>query len=516
MDTPAVREFTLWLLNPRNTASWIYESYRLKLDGAAAFSRTLRDFTAFEDYLDILEQLPNKKRKFDDFLRSQGQQIKLSPRWTNLIKTLTHKECDLLWQALDLKVHGISRRNYWKCMRVLHDEDEEKSIGKCRPPSAEYFSHGKSRRSKSLKVKKTKRNPFPHNETYAITSRDTLRKGDHILSPAASLSRSAVDEAIVILEPPSSRLRKRSQTSLVSSHFTSPSEPKSRRLPAGTSAVPFPSITAPRFGLVQERLWNEPFKLLIAVIFLNKTRGQTAMPIYNQLMTKYTTPLALSEAKVDDISTIIWHLGLQTQRAKKLINLASAWTSSPPQLARRYRTVNYPTEGDGRTLKPSELITEDADLCAGALEIGHLPGCGPYAWDSWRIFCRDVLRGVAEDYNGAGADAGFEPEWKRVVPLDKELRAFLRWMWLREGWVWDPLTGKKRRADKEEMRSAREGGDMIEGDEGGVGLVSQPVAGGTNKKTIIIDLPYEPSRKESTNDDMTKTHTRRTRSNTEY
>jgi len=30
----------------------------------------------------------------------------------------------------------------------------------------------------------------------------------------------------------------------------------------------------------------------------------------------------------------------------------------------------------------------------------------------------------------------FEPEWMRVVPKDKELRAFLRWKWLKEGWNW--------------------------------------------------------------------------------
>ncbi|KAI7543896.1 hypothetical protein KC317_g16156, partial [Hortaea werneckii] len=51
----------------------------------------------------------------------------------------------------------------------------------------------------------------------------------------------------------------------------------------------------------------------------------------------------------------------------------------------------------------------------------------------------------------------FEPEWKRVLPQDKELIATLRWMWLREGWIWDPSNGAKRPATLEEMERARRG-----------------------------------------------------------
>ena len=124
--------------------------------------------------------------------------------------------------------------------------------------------------------------------------------------------------------------------------------------------------------------------------------------------------------------------------------------------------MHYPCKGDGKEFKRQQVVEEDADDVGGALEIGHLPGCGPYAWDSWRIFCRDTLRGVAEDYNGKGASAGkdgevFVPEWKKVVPLDKELRACLRWMWLREGWIWDHETGEKREATEEEMERAVKG-----------------------------------------------------------
>ena len=103
-----------------------------------------------------------------------------------------------------------------------------------------------------------------------------------------------------------------------------------------------------------------------------------------------------------------------------------------------------------------------------AYEIAHIPGIGAYGLDSWRIFCRDELRGVTADTRDADGNAP-PPEWQRVIPLDKELRAYLRWRWLKEGWVWDPLDGTKSRATPEEIEMAEGGGVMVEGDDGGEG-----------------------------------------------
>ncbi|KAF2222180.1 DNA glycosylase, partial [Elsinoe ampelina] len=258
--------------------------------------------------------------------------------------------------------------------------------------------------------------------------------------------------------------KKRKRTSTTSDHFKSPTSTKRKkqktgttgRVPAGQSAVIFPPTTADSFGIVQERLWQDPFSLLIAVLFLNKTAGKSSMPVYREVIKKYPTPEALSKANWDELFGMVKRLGLQTQRTNKLIKLANHWVDKPPEVGVRYRTLHYPAQGDGKQWKPSH-VEGDAEDCAGALEIGKLPGCGRYARDSWRIFCRDVLRGVASDYNGKDAVEGFEPEWKRVLPEDKELRAFLRWMWLKEGFVWDEMTGEKHAAGPDLLEKARLG-----------------------------------------------------------
>lgn len=223
------------------------------------------------------------------------------------------------------------------------------------------------------------------------------------------------------------------------------------------SCIPVPPLTHDAFGLIQEKLAHEPFQLLVAVTFLNRTRGAQAIPVFYELMARYPTPADLAEADESELAGQIRHLGLQNTRARRYIQLAQAWIQDPPVRGRRHRKLHYPGLGDGKDIKPGEIL-DDADERAGAWEIAHLPTTGPYAIDSWRIFCRDELRGKGTGAGGPNESPDdFEPEWKRVLPLDKELRAYLRWRWLREGWQWNPRTGHKVKASEELMARANQG-----------------------------------------------------------
>ncbi len=227
------------------------------------------------------------------------------------------------------------------------------------------------------------------------------------------------------------------------------------------STLPFPPLSTERFGLMQERLAHDPFRLLIATIFLNKTPGERAMPVFYKLMEKYPGPEALASAEVADITAMIQMLGFQNQRARKIVSMAKKWVEAPPGSEKRYGKRDYPTKGDGRNVKEGEVLDEEDERVAW--EISHLPGIGAYAHDSWRMFCRDLLLGRAEGWNGEGTSRKeFEPEWKRVLPLDKELRAWMTWMWLKEGWVWNKETGEKDRAGEELLAMARGGGVVVE------------------------------------------------------
>ncbi|KAF4949576.1 hypothetical protein FSARC_13441 [Fusarium sarcochroum] len=228
---------------------------------------------------------------------------------------------------------------------------------------------------------------------------------------------------------------------------------KSRKVPAGVilSASRIPPIHQQHFGLIQESVATDLYKLLVAAVLWNRTRGSQARPIFVKLVSQYPTPNHLAEASFSDLAELIRPIGLYNSRATRFIAFAKAWVEHPPSKTRRYRKLHYPLQGDGLDIGKDEVLDQDDER--QGWEVAHLPSLGPYAIDSFRIFHRDLLRGLAGDWNGSQAAPNFEPEWKRVVPLDKELRACLRWMWLKEGWIWDPETGSKVKASKKRMES---------------------------------------------------------------
>lgn len=242
-------------------------------------------------------------------------------------------------------------------------------------------------------------------------------------------------------------------------------------------------------------------------------------------MKKWPTPDKLAAAEIGEVVQIFSTLGLQNQRAKKVVALAKAWVEDTPRKGRRWRRLHYPTKGDGADVGREEVLGDEDDENDNeddekreegenktkgnervAWEVGRLPGVGSYAIDSWRIFCRDELRGLphglpsldeltdasqteareeghADNKKHANSHQSPQPEkpnetpqekvnktlkdelskeWTRVLPLDKELRAYLRWRWLRVGYIWDPVTGAREPATAEMIKEAERGGVVVE------------------------------------------------------
>ncbi|KAL8958888.1 MAG: hypothetical protein Q9193_004136 [Seirophora villosa] len=268
--------------------------------------------------------------------------------------------------------------------------------------------------------------------------------------------------------------KKRTPFSKTSPYFV----PSPKVAKEAVSCIPFPPLSSTSFGLVQESLASKPFHLLIAVIFLNKTRGAVAMPVFYNFMTRFPDPASLAAADLGEVVGFFQNLGLQNQRAKKCIALAKAWLEHPPAKGKRWRRLHYPNLGDGKDIKGNEEpIADETEDGRVGWEVGHMPGIGAYGIDSWRVFCRDELRGfgtaelpdippdATEETRAKVEEEEMKREWTRVLPLDKELRAYLRWRWLRLGWEWDPKTGERRRAEAGVIKEATNGGVIYEGDQ---------------------------------------------------
>lgn len=218
-------------------------------------------------------------------------------------------------------------------------------------------------------------------------------------------------------------------------------------------------------------------------------------------MRRFPTPGMLADkANADELTEMIRHLGLSTIRVAAIQRYAEGWVRQPPKAGARFKVKNYPlcsvTEGEakdspllaspGADLRqladvdsPPRASASEADLAMkrtgsvygeDAWEIGHLTQ-GRYAIDSWRIFCRDELLGKAVDWDGGGREPEFQPEWMRVLPQDKELRAYLRWKWMKEGFEWAPLTGEKTVLSADMRMAVEERRIVYNPDNGGLEIV---------------------------------------------
>uniref|UniRef100_A0A3P9NYV6 Methyl-CpG-binding domain protein 4 n=1 Tax=Poecilia reticulata TaxID=8081 RepID=A0A3P9NYV6_POERE len=132
--------------------------------------------------------------------------------------------------------------------------------------------------------------------------------------------------------------------------------------------------TPPRspFNLIQETLFHDPWKLLVATIFLNKTR-KMAIPVLWVFFERYPSAEVTREADWKPMSELMKPLGLYELRAKTIIRFSDEF------LNKQWR---YPVE---------------------------LHGIGKYGNDSYRIFCVE--------------------EWRQVTPEDHKLNKYHAWLW---------------------------------------------------------------------------------------
>ncbi|XP_006894550.1 PREDICTED: methyl-CpG-binding domain protein 4-like [Elephantulus edwardii] len=137
----------------------------------------------------------------------------------------------------------------------------------------------------------------------------------------------------------------------------------------------FKKWTPPRspFNLVQETLFHDPWKLLIATIFFNRTSGKMAIPVLWEFLEKYPSAEVARSADWRDVSELLKPLGLYDLRAKTIVKFSDEY------LTKQWK---YPIE---------------------------LHGIGKYGNDSYRIFYVD--------------------EWKQVHPEDHKLNKYHDWLW---------------------------------------------------------------------------------------
>ena len=126
------------------------------------------------------------------------------------------------------------------------------------------------------------------------------------------------------------------------------------------------------YNLIQEQLYEDPWKILVACIFCNLTRRNTAEPLIWEYFEKYPCPDAARKASIEELESFLKPIGLSSRRAKALVKMSQEYL-------------------DKDWKEPIELY-----------------GIGKYANDAWKIFCTS--------------------SWKEVQPKDHALTWYHDWL----------------------------------------------------------------------------------------
>ncbi|KAI3429502.1 hypothetical protein D9Q98_005591 [Chlorella vulgaris] len=126
------------------------------------------------------------------------------------------------------------------------------------------------------------------------------------------------------------------------------------------------------YGLLEEELFDDPWKLLVACMLLNKTSSMAVRRVIWELFALCPTPAAAISADQQQLQALIQPLGLFRKRAAAIQQLSQDY------LYKQWR-------------EPTELF-----------------GIGKYAADAYHMFCRG--------------------RWRDVAPDDKDLKRYRQWL----------------------------------------------------------------------------------------
>ena len=126
------------------------------------------------------------------------------------------------------------------------------------------------------------------------------------------------------------------------------------------------------YGLLQEDYWPDQWKILVCCLLLNQTSRKQVDPMIDEFFERYPDPKAIMEADEESLRDLLYPLGMYNKRVNTLKKFSNGF------LANDWNTA--------------------ADLY----------GCGKYADDAWRIFCKG--------------------DWQDVHPNDHALNEYHDWL----------------------------------------------------------------------------------------
>ena len=128
------------------------------------------------------------------------------------------------------------------------------------------------------------------------------------------------------------------------------------------------------FGLLEELFADNPWRLLLSTILLNRTSRRQVDSVLHRFLERWPTAQDAADANITDILEVVTPLGIKYRRSAGIIRFSNEYN----ELLKSKRSHHFDSYVDGNGLDPA-LALDDRDVL-------NLHGCGRYALSAYRIF----------------------------------------------------------------------------------------------------------------------------------
>lgn len=114
--------------------------------------------------------------------------------------------------------------------------------------------------------------------------------------------------------------------------------------------------------LIQEGYLDDPWKMTVVCILLNRTTGRQVKRVLPLLFERYPSARAMAKADIKQLTVLISGLGLENIRALRLKAMSALWGTRPlnqlPGIG-KYAMDSYAIFVEGRTdVRPSDKMLQ--------------------------------------------------------------------------------------------------------------------------------------------------------------
>lgn len=156
------------------------------------------------------------------------------------------------------------------------------------------------------------------------------------------------------------------------------------------------SVASP-FGLLEELFADDPWRLLLSTIFLNRTTRRQVDRTLHDFLLRWPDAESAAAADPADVLEIVSPLGIKYRRSRGIVRFSAEYVALVRSKASRHFPANE--GGGGSDCGDGSLLSSiSAAFDLDDEDVAGLYGCGKYALSVYRVFIRKDLGAEVQDH----------------------------------------------------------------------------------------------------------------------